>query len=87
MDERKLMIEKGLTPPPLNESFQPTNSKTPLSKGFNMIAIALGLLVGYFISKQTDIQIPFSITGSILFFLGLVNILSPFLEKQDNQIK
>ncbi len=87
MDERKLMIEKGLTPPPLNERFQSTSNKTSLNKGLNMIAIALGLLVGYFISKQTDIKIPFSITGAILFFLGIVNILSAFLEKQDDQIQ
>jgi hypothetical protein len=34
MDERRLMIEKGLTPPPLKETFESSSSsKTPLSKG------------------------------------------------------
>ena len=43
MDERKLMIEKGLTPPPLkehsigNENYQ---SKNAFTKGLNLIAIA-----------------------------------------------
>jgi hypothetical protein len=87
MDERRLMIEKGLTPPPLKETFENSNSKTPLSKGLNMIAIALGLLVGYFISRHYGIRGPFSIMGSILFFLGIVNVLGAFLEPKSNQLK
>ena len=87
MDERRLMIEKGITPPALKENFESSNSKTPLSKGLNMIAIALGLLVGYFISRHYDIRGPFAIMGSILFFLGIVNVLSAFLEPNNNQLK
>lgn len=87
MDERKLMIEKGITPPPLKENFESSNTKTPLSKGLNMIAIALGLLVGYFISQHFDIRGPFSIIGSILFFLGVVNVLSAYLEPNQKQIQ
>lgn len=88
MDERRLMIEKGITPPPLKETFESSSSsKTPLSKGLNMIAIALGLLVGYFISRHYGIRGPFSIMGSILFFLGIVNVLGAFLEPKSNQLK
>jgi hypothetical protein len=85
MDERRLMIEKGLTPPPLKESIETSNAKTPLNKGLNMIAIALGLLVGYFISRHFDIKGPFSIMGAILFFLGIANIISAtMIEKSTN---
>lgn len=75
MDERRLMIEKGLTPPPIKESFEISRSKTPLSKGLNMIAIALGLLIGYYISRHYDVRGPFAIIGAILFFLGIANII------------
>jgi len=85
MDERRLMIEKGLTPPPLKESIEVSNDKTPLNKGLNMIAIALGLLVGYFISRHFDIRGPFSIMGAILFFLGIANIISAtMVDKSSN---
>jgi F0F1-type ATP synthase assembly protein I len=85
MDERRLMIEKGLTPPPLKESIKTSNAKTPLNKGLNMIAIALGLLVGYFISRHFDIKGPFSIMGAILFFLGIANIISAtMVDKSSN---
>jgi hypothetical protein len=85
MDERRLMIEKGLTPPPLKESIEVSNAKTPLNKGLNMIAIALGLLVGYFISRHFGIKGPFSIMGAILFFLGIANIISAtMVDKSSN---
>lgn len=84
MDERRLMIEKGMTPPPLKENFESARTKTPLTKGLNMIAIALGLLVGYFISANYDIKAPFSYIGSILFFLGIVNVTVVFLEPKEN---
>ena len=75
MDERRLMIEKGLTPPPIKESFEIDRSKTPLAKGLNMIAIALGLLIGYFVARHYDIKAPFPIAGGILFFLGMAHII------------
>jgi hypothetical protein len=85
MDERRLMIEKGLTPPPINESIEISRSKTPLTKGLNMIAIALGLLVGYYISRHFEIRGPFSIMGAILFFLGIANVFTAlFVEKENN---
>lgn len=88
MEERKLMIEKGLTPPPLKEqSFSNENyqSKNAFAKGLNLIAIALGLLVGYFISKNTNIHLPFTVIGSILFFLGVANILTALMNSNNNQ--
>jgi Domain of unknown function (DUF6249) len=84
MDERRLMIEKGLTPPPIKESFEIDRSKTPLAKGLNMIAIALGLLIGYYVSRHYDIRGPFAIAGGILFFLGIANIIIAMI-KEPNQ--
>ena len=84
MDERRLMIEKGLTPPPIKESFEIDRSKTPLGKGLNMIAIALGLLVGYFISRHYDIGGPFAIIGGIVFFLGIANIIIAMTKDSSN---
>jgi len=75
MEERRLMIEKGLVPPQLGESVeQYRNTKNPLHRGMNMIAIALGLIVAYFIHQATHLHMPFCIIGCILFFLGLSNI-------------
>ena len=84
MDERRLMNEKGLTPPPIKESFEIDRSKTPLGKGLNMIAIALGLLVGYFISRHYDIGGPFAIIGGIVFFLGIANIIIAMTKDSSN---
>lgn len=90
MEERRLMIEKGLTPPPMNESVEQFRSgRNPLHRGMNMIAIALGLIVGYFIHENTHLHMPFCIIGSILFFLGLSNILMALSSKknQNNEQK
>lgn len=84
MEERKLMIEKGITPPPMKESVERFGQKSPMTKGLNMIAIALGLLVGYFISTHYHIRGPFAILGSVLFFLGITNVLSGFLDQKNN---
>lgn len=88
LDERKLMIEKGMTPPPIVEQREHFQNKSSFSKGINLIAIALGLLVGYFISKYAGIHFPFSIAGSILFFLGLANIINAITsDNQNNSTK
>lgn len=85
MEERRLMIEKGLTPPPMNESVEQYRSaRNPLHKGMNMIAIALGLIVGYFVHRGTHLHMPFCIIGSILFFLGLSNILIALSSNKNN---
>lgn len=87
MEERKLMIEKGLTPPPLKEHNFSKGDDAPknhFTKGLNLIAISLGLLVGFLISKYTLIEIPFTVTGSILFFLGIVKIIIALKNSNQN---
>jgi hypothetical protein len=79
MEERKLMIEKGITPPPLKDFKEHRENATSLSKGINLIAIALGLLGGYILSHYTNIKFPFSIIGSVILFLGIANVINAFL--------
>lgn len=83
MNERRLMIEKGLTPPPMQEMKSTFQRGDSTSRGMNMIAVALGLLVGYLLSRYFMIKGPFAIFGSILFFLGMANILSSTILKSN----
>jgi len=84
MNERRLMIEKGLTPPPMQEMKSTFQRGDSTSRGMNMIAVALGLLVGYLLSRYFMIKGPFAIFGSILFFLGMANILSSTILKSNS---
>lgn len=83
MNERRLMIEKGLTPPPMQEMKSTFQRGDSTSRGMNMIAVALGLLVGYLLSRYFMIKGPFAIFGSILFFLGMANIFSSTILKSN----
>lgn len=87
MEERRLMIEKGLVPPSIHEGMQPYPSagRNPLHRGLNMIAIALGLIAGYFIYEATHLHMPFCIIGAILFFLGLSNIIIALNNKKTQE--
>lgn len=85
MEERKLMIEKGLTPPPLNDFRASRDANNGLAKGINLIAIALGLLSGYLLAQFTNIQFPFSIAGCILFFLGVANVINALVKSPNPQ--
>ena len=45
MDERRLMIEKGLAPPELSKQMSADHKKdSPMSKGIDMLAVALGIV-------------------------------------------
>jgi len=84
MDERKLMIEKGIAPPELKSQLRAdTERQSPMSKGINMLAIAIGIVIGYFVSRSWGTSPPISIGCAILFFLGAANILKSFLFPND----
>lgn len=83
MDERQLMIEKGMTPPDLGEQLADAKRKNPMSKGIDMLAVSLGIVVGYFASNSLGTIIPISIVCAILFFLGIANIAKSFLIKDE----
>lgn len=80
MDERALMIEKGIMPPPL-ENVKKRNSRSKtMENGLNLLAVGFGLLVGYTLQNVFDMNNLFAIGGSILFFLGIANVLMVVLE-------
>ncbi len=87
MDERKLMIEKGIVPPPLEKSRKRNRRRKALEDGLNLLAIGIGLLVGFWLESTFDLPRLFAIGGSILLMLGVANvlivILSPKLDEKD----
>ena len=58
MNERKLMIEKGLTPPPIEENNSSTNSDLKnMNRGISLIAVSLGFIFGFiFIFMQQIVR-------------------------------
>jgi len=47
--ERALMIEKGITPPPMGPEKQPPTLEDCLRRGIIMIFLGIGLGIGYFV--------------------------------------
>jgi hypothetical protein len=47
--ERELMIEKGLTPPPMAPEKQPPSLEECLRRGIIMVFLGIGLGIGYFV--------------------------------------
>lgn len=80
MDERALMIEKGIMPPPLEQVKKRNSRSKTMENGLNLLAVGLGLLVGYLLQNVFDMHKLFAIGGSILFFLGIANVLMVVLE-------
>lgn len=80
MDERALMIEKGIMPPPLEQVKKRNSRSKTMENGLNLLAVGLGLLVGYLLQDVFDMHKVFAIGGSILFFLGIANVLMVVLE-------
>lgn len=87
MEERKLMIEKGIVPPPLEDGKRKNKRRKALEDGLNLLGIGLGLLIGFWIESAFSIPRAFAFGGSILLLLGVANlliaILSPKLEDKD----
>jgi fucose permease len=80
MDERALMIEKGIMPPPLEKIKKRNSRSKTMENGLNLLAVGLGLLIGYTLQNVFDMHKIFAIGGSILFFLGIANVLMVVLE-------
>lgn len=83
MDERKLMIKKGLTPPELSKQLADARKKNPMNQGIDMLGVALGIVTGYLVSSSWGTSTPISIICAILFFLGIANIVKSFLFKNE----
>lgn len=87
MEERKLMIEKGMTPPELSLQLKnETERHSPMSKGINLLAVALGIISGYLVSVNWGTVTPISILCGILFWLGIANIVKSFLLNSNTNI-
>ncbi len=83
MNERKLMIQKGMTPPELSDQMAESKQKSPMSKGIDMLGVALGIVTGYLISVNWHTNTPIIIICAILFWLGIANIIKSFLFKNE----
>jgi hypothetical protein len=79
MDERTLMIEKGIMPPPLGKEKKRRRSRQALEDGLYLLGIGLGFFIGLWVEDYFSISRVFAIGGSILLFLGIANILIVFL--------
>mgnify|MGYP000533660764 CR=1 FL=1 len=84
MDERALMIEKGITPPPLGSGKKKHSRSKALQDGLNLLAVGLGLLVGFFIEDAFSLPRAFAIGGAILLFLGIANVMMVIFEPKVN---
>jgi hypothetical protein len=77
--ERLACIEKGLAVMP--SQGKPANRrKTIFTIGLFMIGIALGLLIGYFLSKNLAIQKQTAYFSMILLFGGLSLVISNLIK-------
>jgi uncharacterized protein DUF6249 len=77
-DERKLMIEKGLTPPPLPPELPRRSLDSALRNGIILVALGLGFAVAYVVlqggnlsGQSTAASSGFAIGAPILFLLGV----------------
>jgi hypothetical protein len=89
LEERRLMIEKGMTPPPLDPaafSAADAKSTTPeasLRSGIVLLAIGLGLLGAFFVTRvlTLDFPVPDDVVamtapaGVIVLLIGLGNLI------------
>ena len=79
MDERTLMIEKGIIPPPLEKGRRKNKRRKALEDGLNLVGLGLGFFLGVYIEEAFSISRGFALGGSILFFLGVANLCIVFL--------
>jgi Domain of unknown function (DUF6249) len=77
-EERKLMIERGLTPPPLPPETPRRSLESSLRNGIILVSLGLGFAVAYVVRQGGNLTAPnegvtngFAIAAPILFLLGL----------------
>ncbi len=72
--ERQLMIEKGLTPPPLAPEKQPPTLEECLRRGIIMVFLGVGLGIAYFVLLRAGSGPPAWICGVGGAIVGLIGI-------------
>jgi hypothetical protein len=77
-EERKLMIERGLTPPPLPPDLPRRSLESSLRNGIILVSLGLGFAVAYVVrqggnlsAQPTGASNGFAIIAPILFLLGV----------------
>lgn len=86
MDERVLMIEKGIKPPPLEQDKRKRKKSKALEDGLYLLAVGLGFFVGLWVEDMFSISRLYAIGGSILLFLGIANLCIVLLmSKEENK--
>jgi hypothetical protein len=87
-EERRLMIEKGMTPPEIvpEDEDKPATPEQTFKSGLVMLFLGIGLGLGYFILRNSfdgDGPPPWALglAGSIVGFIGLSNVVYYFLRK------
>lgn len=73
--ERMAMIEKGIDPgiPRKRAEMQPDRA---LNNGMKLIAVAVGLGVGYVLQRYAGVPEPWTYIGPVVFFLGVASLIT-----------
>ncbi|RYG18774.1 hypothetical protein EON82_22215 [bacterium] len=98
-EERRAMIEKGMEPPPLDESAygyrDPVKAgESSLQRGISSVMLGLGLAVAAWLLHDviTDTFIPRGIVGPlaigacVLVFLGIGNLVFYAVSRKDTEV-
>ena len=85
-EERRLMIEKGMTPPPvLLDERRRDAPEDCLRRGIIMVALGIGLGIGYFVLHSSTRHGPpdwlFGAGGAIVGLIGLGNLVYYFIAR------
>jgi len=83
--ERQLMIEKGLTPPPmLPDAKRKLTTEDCLRRGTVLLFLGIGLGIGYFILPMLDEDLAMlcGLGGAIVGFLGVGYLVYYFIARK-----
>ena len=86
-EERRLMIEKGMAPPPvlLEDEKKRWTAEDCLRRGTVMLFLGIGLGIGYFVLRNSMSDGPpawqLGVAGAIVGLLGLGNLVYYFIAK------
>ena len=92
-DERRVMIEKGITPPPLTPDLprrRPWTLEDSLRRGTVMLFLGIGIGIASVIVRTTageqekDIAGMLAIGAPVVLLLGLGNLVYYFIAKRQN---
>jgi len=89
-EERRLMIEKGLTPPPmLPEEPKKRTPEESLRRGLIQVFLGVGLAVGYAVLSRPGVGGPpdwvAGLAAAVIGFLGLGHLAYYFIARRASQ--